>query len=71
MNENKRESFKRLANIRVNNALKDIRLIGNLANKNNYDYPEEDVKKIFMELDGALKVSKAKFSSSRKKEFKL
>ena len=41
----KRENFVRLAEGRVNRALKDIRLIGNLSNRSAYSYSDEDVKK--------------------------
>jgi len=37
--------FVELAGKRVANAIKDIRLIGNLSNKSNYSYADEDVKK--------------------------
>ena len=43
---NKRQKFIELAESRVNRAIKDIRLIGNLANKNSYEYSEDDARKI-------------------------
>ena len=46
-----RESkFKKLAENRVNNAIKQIRLVGNLANKSNYTYNEEQAKKTILTL---------------------
>ena len=45
-NENKSDKFIRLAEHRVNEALKKIRLISNLANTNNYDYTENQVNEI-------------------------
>jgi len=36
----KRENFVRLAEGRVNRALKDIRLIGNLSNRSAYSYSD-------------------------------
>lgn len=51
----KREKFVRLAEARVNNALRAIRLIGNLSNKNNYQYSEQDVQKILAALNLAVK----------------
>ena len=45
-NENKSDKFIRIAEDRVNVALKKIRLISNLANKNNYDYTENQVNEI-------------------------
>jgi predicted DNA-binding protein (UPF0278 family) len=42
----KAHKFVELANKRVNKAIKDLKLIGNLANKKNYEYNEEQGKKI-------------------------
>ncbi len=60
------EKFKRLANKRVNNAIRYIRLIGNLSNKSNYDYSEEEVSKIFDALTAEMKSARSRFSSARK-----
>lgn len=60
--ETKRDKFVRLANNRVNTTLKQIELIGNLANRMNYDYSDEDVRMIFDTLDKAIKDMKSKFS---------
>jgi ABC-type Fe3+-hydroxamate transport system substrate-binding protein len=68
----KRERFKSLAEKRVERVLKQIRLIGNLANRNHYDYTPEDVSKIINAIEQEFKVTKARFKSSReKKSFKL
>jgi hypothetical protein len=52
----KRAKFVELANKRVNKALDQLRLIGNLTNRAAYDFTEEDGKKIIKalqkELDG-------------------
>jgi hypothetical protein len=42
----KRQKFIELANKRTNKALKDLRLVGNLANRASYDFSEDDGKKI-------------------------
>lgn len=60
---NKREKFVLLAENRVTRAIKDIRLIGNLSNKNNYSYEEKDVKKIISTLENEIRTLKARFSS--------
>lgn len=57
----RRERFVELAEKRVNRALKDIRLIGNLSNRSNYEYHESDVRKIHGALRSALKDMKARF----------
>ena len=42
----KSEKFVKLANIRVKNAVKHLKLVQNLANSYNYDYSEDQAKKI-------------------------
>lgn len=59
-----REKFVRLAEKRVTNALKDIRLIGNLSNRSNYSYTEQDVRKIYNTLRKAVDDMKARFESN-------
>ena len=41
----KREKFIELAESRVKKTITNLRLIGNLSRKNNYEYTNEDVKK--------------------------
>ena len=71
--ETPHDKFRRLAESRVNRALNDIRLIGNLSNKNNYDYTSEEVDKIFRALDSELKQVRARFleGARRESEFRL
>ena len=59
----KREKFEDLAEKRVTEAIKRLRLIGNLANKNNYDYTEGHVKQILSALNGELRSLKKRFGS--------
>ncbi len=69
-----REKFVNLAEKRVTKALKDLRLIGNLSNKSNYKYGEEDVKKIISALEAEIKTLKNKFNSGSESQdivFKL
>lgn len=56
-----REKFVDLAEKRVTKALKDIRLIGNLSNRSNYTYTEEDVRKIHLALKKAVEDMKGRF----------
>ena len=65
-----REKFVRLATKRVSNALKAMQLIGNLANRSNYDYTEADVQKIFKALHDELSASKKKFEMAQKRNGK-
>ena len=56
-----REKFVELANKRVTKAIKDLRLVGNLANRRAYKYTENDAKKIVRSLQRELDVLKARF----------
>lgn len=65
MSESSRNNFVRLAEKRVNNAIKSLRLIGNLSNRNNYTYTNADVEKIFRTLERELKDARARFESGK------
>lgn len=69
--DNKKERFKRLAVYRTNEVLKKLRVLGNCANRSAYEYTQEEINKIFSEIDRASKETKAKFHFSKNKEFKL
>ena len=58
-----REKFVRLANARVNKAIKAIQLVGNLSNRSNYAYTEDDVDKIFRTLKTELNTCRQRFSN--------
>ena len=64
MAETKRERFVRLAEARTNKILDMLKLLGNCSSKSNYDYSDEDVKKIFGAIERELKNTKAKFSGT-------
>lgn len=72
-NETKKERFKRLASLRTNEVLKRLKVLGNCANRQVYEYDTEDANRIFGEIDRKLREVKAKFNSSKEKEkeFKL
>ncbi|PSH68593.1 hypothetical protein CU102_12580 [Phyllobacterium brassicacearum] len=70
----KRKKFVELAEARVNRAIKDVRLIGNLANKNSYDYTDDDARKIFRALQKEIEAAKARFmgdAGGRDSDFRL
>lgn len=68
----KRERFKRLAEYRTNQVLNRLKVLGNCANRSAYDYNEQEIIKIFSEIDRMVKETKAKFHYPKKdKEFKL
>jgi hypothetical protein len=62
-----RAKFVELANKRVSKALNDIRLIGNLFNKSNYDYTDDDVTKIFRALNDEVATCRKRFELASKK----
>lgn len=73
-NSEKAGKFKELAERRVSDTLKKLQLIGNLANKNNYEYTDEQVKQIIDTLELEIKSLKNKFteeSKQRSTEFKF
>lgn len=70
--QEKIERFKRVAENRTNKIINQIRLLGNCANKSNYEYSEEDVKKIFSAIEAEIKETKSKYQTKTKsKKFEL
>jgi ribosomal protein L7/L12 len=70
----KREKFVELAQNRTKNAIKAIRVISKLGNKNAYDFTESDVNKIAKALTREIELMKTRMSSNGGKEsvdFKL
>jgi hypothetical protein len=57
----KMHKFERLAEKRMNEAIKKLRLIGNLSNKNNYEYTDKHVKKVLEALESEVRLLKMKF----------
>lgn len=70
-NENKRDRFRRLATLRTNTVLKRLKVLGNCANRSAYEYTEDDLDKIFLEIERTVKDTKAKFHFPKKREFRL
>ncbi|MEL3962563.1 hypothetical protein MKZ01_15180 [Lysinibacillus endophyticus] len=72
-NEEKKDRFKRVAETRTQKILDMMELLGNCSNKNNYEYTQEDVRKIMKALEEELSVLKKKFESnlSKNEKFKL
>ncbi|RJR21298.1 MAG: hypothetical protein C4581_02365 [Nitrospiraceae bacterium] len=69
--ENRHERFKRIAAKRTNELLEKIRILGNCSNKSSYEYTEEEVNKIFSEIDKQLRLTKSRFSAGKRERFKL
>ena len=71
MTESKHDAFLRLAQKRTRRVLNRIRILSHCANSYAYEYSEEEVRKIFEAIDEELDAAKAKFGTSRKREFRF
>ena len=60
-NEDRHARFRRIASKRTNDILEKIRILGNCSNKSYYYYTEEEITKIFSELEKFLRLTKSKF----------
>ncbi|MBQ6486831.1 hypothetical protein IJI89_00165 [Candidatus Saccharibacteria bacterium] len=63
--------FKRLAELRGNRIIKDLRLLSNLSNKSNYSYSADEVKAIFNAIDDELKNTKQCFKKDTRRKISL
>ncbi|WP_221568993.1 hypothetical protein [Alkalihalobacillus sp. TS-13] len=66
--ESKQEKFVRLAEQRVTEVIKKIRLIGNLSNRRNYDYEKDHVNEIIKTLENELKELKKRFEEESRQD---
>ena len=74
MKTTRRANFVRLAEARVNKAIKSIQVVSNLSNRANYDYTDEDVRLITAALQKELNNLKSRFKhdgSGATSEFRL
>jgi hypothetical protein len=72
--QEKRDKFRQLAENRTNNALLAIGRIGNLSNRQLYDFEEAEVRKIIKALKDAVGEVEGRFASPKGKldgRFKL
>ena len=71
--DEKKENFIRLAESRTNKAINYIELIGNLSNRNYYDYTPEQVDAIFTAIQSTLTAQKRRYNASlnKKRKFRL
>lgn len=70
----KREKFVQLAESRTVNAIKAIRIIGKLGNRNAYDYDDADVRKIVKALNDEIEALKNRMKTTKSSDgvdFKL
>lgn len=66
----KRERFEKVASNRVQRILDTLALLQNCANRNNYDYSQEDVDQMFSEINKVLKDTKSAFVNEMNKATK-
>jgi len=74
MTTSDRQKFVELAEKRVTRTIRDIRLVGNLSNRSNYKYTDDDARRIYKALKDALDEMKARFErkgDERASTFKL
>ncbi len=70
--DERRNNFKRLAVSRTKEVLRRLKILSNCANRSHYDYTEEEVGKVFSEIEKKLREAKSKFTFSHKdNDFKL
>lgn len=62
----KRDRFKNVAGKRVQKVLDTIDSLAKCANKNNYEYDEEDVSKMMRALKHKIKILEMAYTSSTK-----
>jgi hypothetical protein len=68
--ETPNERFRRLATSRTNATIEKLILLGNLSDRRNYQYTDDEINKIFAAINNTLKDTKAKFITT-KRGFKL
>lgn len=61
--ETKAQRFERIAERRVNETLRALRLVGNLSDRRNYAYTDEQVALILDAIDAACRRLKSKFKA--------
>jgi len=70
--ESKRKRFVRIVERRVNVIINNFESLGKCSNKRNYEYTDDDVKKVFNEIDKKSKEVRARFNGNTKnKVFRL
>ena len=62
----KRERFKNVAGRRVQKVLDDLESLAKCSNKSNYEYTEEEVRKMVKAITDKVAILKASFSANSK-----
>lgn len=64
--DKRKDNFKRLAVYRTKEVLRRLKVLGNCSNRSHYNYSEEEVNKIFSEIERKVRETKAKFTFPNK-----
>lgn len=67
----KHDAFQRLAVQRTNAVLQRLRILGNCANRQLYEFDDVEVKKIFRAVENEVRATKARFLNSNDRDFSL
>lgn len=74
-NTKKRERFENVASNRVQRILDTLQLLQNCANKNNYEYTDKDVDRMFSEITSAVRDARQAYikelNKSNRSDFKF
>jgi len=66
----KQERFIKVASKRVQYIIDKMDLLGNCSNRNNYDFDEKDVRKMFLAIKESMKRAEMKFEDELQKKQK-
>jgi hypothetical protein len=69
--ETKAQRFERIAERRVNETLRGLRLLGNLSDRRNYTYTDDQVAMILNAIDHELRVLKSRFKAELVTEYEM
>jgi len=61
--ESKAEKFERIAERRVNETLRALRLLGNLADRRNYEYSADQVSTLLSVIDQEVRTLRSRFKA--------
>ena len=70
MASKRRERFEKVASNRVQKVIDYLNLLGNCANKNNYEYSQKDVELMFKEINRTLKETRILYDKELNKTSK-
>lgn len=59
--ETKSDRFRRLASSRGDRLIREIALLGNLSNRKNYEFTNDDVDALFAPIENELRECRARF----------